>query len=91
MVTDWLVQIGAWAVAVLLSPLHLPAVPSWLSGAGATIGQVGQYVEGLGAWIPWPVVIAVLATWVLVLGVSVGIKLVRIALSHIPFIGGNPS
>jgi hypothetical protein len=87
-VTDWIIKIGAWAVASLAGLLHLPAVPSWLSGAGATISSLGSYLTGLGGWIPWPVIAGVITTWVVVLGASVGIKLVRLAWSYVPFIGG---
>jgi hypothetical protein len=87
-VTELVMRVGVWALVSLAGLLHLPDVPSWLSGAGASISSLGSYLTGLGGWIPWAVIAGVITTWVVVLGASVGIKLVRLAWSYVPFVGG---
>ncbi len=89
MITTWLLSIGtnvaAWVAT--LFPTWTP--PTWLSGLDATVNGFFANFNGVGAWvnftIPLIVVAAVLVVWV----IGIGIKLIRAAVSYIPFFGGS--
>lgn len=76
-VVDWIVaQINAfWSWFLALIPI--PPPPSWLTGAASSAAVVMDKAGQLGHWVPWPVLVAVTLTIVVVWGVVLGVKVAK--------------
>lgn len=89
MITEWLIQVGAgfatW-VASLLSPLSLP---SWTLAVVPNLTAFISSASGLNIWIPWAAIGTSVGLLVVVYGGSFAVKLLRVAISHLPEIGGS--
>lgn len=89
MITEWIISVGSGFASWAAGLFPQLTIPSWLTNADDYVNGVFAYGDGLGAWVDWPVVAAIgavpLATWVLMLTVRGG----RVALSHLPFVGGR--
>ncbi len=64
-------------------------VPSWLSDRNALLTTALGWVSGLGAWFPFGLAGAVIGTLFVLIVVSFGIKVIRIALSYATLGGGS--
>lgn len=63
--------------------------PEWLTSANGLVTTLVGYAAGMGAWLPMGLAVGVAATIVVVIGVALAIKLVRIALSYVTLGGGS--
>lgn len=89
MIWQWLMDawtsIQLWIVSLFPSDF---TVPDFFVHFDATLNGVIANLNGVGAWIDWPVAIACVSATVLVWGVAATIKLVRAVASYLPFFGG---
>jgi hypothetical protein len=81
---------AASAVAAWLPTLFpVVAVPAFVAGIPASVGNVSVYLDGLDPWVPLPLVVTAIGAWALCLAASVVIKVARIALSFLTAGGGS--
>lgn len=90
MITEWFLQLAANVTTWFIGLWPAAAsVPTWITGAAGYVQNVINSGAGLGAWIPWPLVIGVatfqvgtwFALWV--------VKVVRWVIGLIPTMGGG--
>lgn len=81
-----------WALAALASLIWLLVpdvpVPAWLTDQSGVLGSMLHGVRALNEFVPLSIAVAVLGTVLLVAGVAVGIRIVRMIISHITGGGG---
>jgi len=87
MITSWILDLIADAWEALLGAIPVPSEDSWVSDISGSVSWVSTTLSGLGAWIPFPLLGAVLGTVAIVWGVAVGIRIGRMVLSL--FTGGG--
>lgn len=89
MITEWVIGVLVGAVHGLLGTLPVMTPPAWLTGAAGNASTVMGTVNGMGTWMPWPILLTVsaacLTTWL----VGFGIKVVRIIASFVTLGGGS--
>lgn len=89
MIIEWLVKVavGFWQFLADMFPDW--ELPPELLDADGMIAQVFSFGQGLEPFVNWPLVGALglipLAVWV----IGLTVRMVRLLLSHVPFIGGN--
>jgi len=89
MLWEWL--LGGWTQIQLWLVTLFPSgwtVPDFFTHFDATINGVIANLNGVGAWIDWPVAIACVTATILVWGIAATIKLVRAIASYLPVFGG---
>ncbi|SEH84155.1 MULTISPECIES: hypothetical protein [unclassified Leifsonia] len=90
MITEWFLSLAGGFITWLIG-LFPPAtaVPDWITSAAGYVQNVINSGAGLGAWIPWPLVIGVggfqLALW---FGLW-SVKVIRWLVGLIPTMGGG--
>lgn len=87
MITGWILDLIADLWEAIIGGIPTPSEDSWLSDIGGAVAWVVNSLAGLGAWLPFPVIGAVLVTLGTVWGIGVGIRIGRLALSL--FTGGG--
>lgn len=87
MITEWILGLIASAWEALIGAIPAPSEDSWLSDVAGAVDWVADSLAGLGAWIPFPLIAAVLATAGTVWLAAVAIRIGRMALSL--FTGGG--
>lgn len=87
MITSWILDLIADVWEAFLGAIPVPSADSWLSDLGSAVAWLQGTLVGLGAWIPFGLIGAVLGTLVSVWGVAVGIRIGRMVLSL--FTGGG--
>jgi hypothetical protein len=88
-ITQWLIQAVSWFWEWVCSWLPAPEVPAWLASAGPTIQGFVSKIGGLGAFLPFSVLGAVLGLLLLLMVASLAIKVVRIIASFFTMGGGS--
>lgn len=89
MILEWLVKVavGLWQWIADLFPDW--DAPVELTDADGMIGQIFALGTGLEPWVNWSLIGVLgaipLAVWV----IGMTVKMVRVLLAHVPFIGGN--
>lgn len=81
-----------WALASLAGLIwnlipDIP-VPDWLTDQSGALGSMLHGVRALNEFVPLSVAVAVLGTVLLVAGIAVGIRIVRMIISHVTGGGG---
>jgi hypothetical protein len=87
MITGWILDLIASAWEALLGAFPTPSEDSWMASTGSAVSWLADTMAGLGAWIPFALIGAILGTLGVVWGVGVGIRVGRLALSL--FTGGG--
>lgn len=87
MITGWILNLIASAWEALVGAIPAPSEDSWLSDVGGAVSWVVNALDGLGAWLPFTLIGAVLGTVAAVWAVGVGLKVALKALSL--FTGGG--
>lgn len=89
MITEWLLGIAADIIGWLLGSLPAVQAPGWLTSITSNVSTVMGGVDGMSAWIPWPLLVTVggacLASWL----VGLTVKVVRIVASFVTLGGGS--
>lgn len=89
MVTDvllgWLGALWSWLMG--LFPVIDP--PDWLAGTGDALTTVTDHIGGMGRWLPFGLLGAVLGTFFLILAAGFVVKVVRIVASFFTAGGGS--
>lgn len=82
MIVEWFIDFVASAIGTLLEGLpDIEGVPA--------IGSVADQTAVLNAFVPVSEGIAVALFLLTVTGVMTGFRVIRIVLSHVPFVGGS--
>ena len=89
MVTQGILAAYAWFVSFLGGLISFPAVPAFVGDAAGYASTVGGYVSSTGAWIPWPILGAVLSAYAACLAAALIVKTVRIVASFVTLGGGS--
>jgi len=88
-VTEAVMSLVTAVIKAIFSFVTVPAPPDFLGSAPGWMTTLGGFFADTGAWIPWTLMAAVVATWVLAMAAMVAIKGVRIVASFLTFGGGN--
>jgi hypothetical protein len=86
-ITSWILDLIADVWEAFLGAIPVPSEDSWVSDISGSVSWVATTLSGLGAWIPFSLLGAVLGTVAVVWGVAVGIRIGRMVLSL--FTGGG--
>lgn len=89
MITAKLLDFLGALVSFVTGLLPTMSTPGWLDTASGHLATVLGYGAALGAWIPWQVAGIVFGSLMVALGVSFGIKVVRIVASFLTLGGGS--
>jgi hypothetical protein len=89
MITRLLLDFFAGLVGFATGLLPTVAPPAWIADGSGYLRTIFEAGHGLGAWVPWSVVTAVVAVVLACLAVSFGIKVVRIVASFLTAGGGS--
>jgi hypothetical protein len=88
-ITDWIIGLASGFVGWVMGFLGTADPPAFVSTVATFIGTLLTSVAGLGAWVPWPLVLAVaganLGLWV----VFALVKGIRWVVGLIPTMGGG--
>lgn len=89
MITEWFISIGQAIADWFLGLLGTADAPDYITSVGTFIGGILSSAQGLGAWIPWALVIVVaginLALWL----TGFGVKALRWLVGLLPTMGGG--
>jgi hypothetical protein len=89
MIVEWLMQMSvgfhAW-LASLFPPVDLP---EWVDNPFGGLLWVVEAAAGWGVWVNVGALALIATTVLTVYAVGFGIKLVRVVVAHIPFVGGG--
>lgn len=89
MIVDFFIEMFAHAQVFFIELLGTSVPPAWAGSVGTFVAGLLQSAKGLGAWVPWTVVITVatfnLALW----GLFLIIKAIRWLIGLIPTMGGG--
>lgn len=89
MVTDALLSVVAGIVHTLLGTLPQIPVPDWLSAISDGASLISGYANGLGVWVPIPLILAVASALIAAWLIGFGIKVARIVASFLTLGGGS--
>jgi hypothetical protein len=81
---DFISGLMAW----ILQPFSGVDFAPWVTQLDINVGTVLSYLSGLGVWIDWAFVSAVLGGVALIWTICFSVKLVLRIVSHIPEVGG---
>ena len=89
MITEWIMSIGVSIAEWFISLFGTGEPPEWLSTITTWLGTLMASVVGLGAWVPWGLLITVstgvFAVWL----IGFLVKGVRWLIGLIPTMGGG--
>lgn len=88
MITEWLVKVGTSIGSFFGTLFSAWEVPTWMSEPLTAIYPFLDSASGLGVWFAWGTLSAVVASMVVLYGITLVAKLVREIAKHIPFVGG---
>lgn len=90
MVVEWLLQaleaVGRFIVGLFD---FIPAPPAFFSDLAGHVDVVASYMAGTGVWLPWGLMLSVLALWGASLFAAVTVRFVRIVASFMTGGGGG--
>lgn len=89
MVTGLILQWAASAVSFIVGLFPNPALPDWLGAVPSWLPAAITAGNEMGAWFPLDAIRNGVGLLLVLWGVALAIRLARIALSFIPFIGGT--
>lgn len=90
MITEWFIGIGKTLALWVLSLFPTGwEVPSWLTTASDWLAGIVVQGQNLGAWIPWALMLTVLASTIALWGGGLLLKFVRWLVGWIPTMGGS--
>ena len=89
MILEWIVQVavGLWEWIANLFPDWDP--PAELTDPDGMIGQLFAFGQGLEPWVNWGLIGALAAIPFAVWVIGIVVKMVRLLIGHVPWIGGN--
>lgn len=89
MIVDWIVSnaVGFWSWLLGLMPDW--SMPAELANADDTVNGLFRNIDGLGAWVNFPIVGVLAAIPPILWVIMINWKAFRMAVSHLPFIGGK--
>lgn len=90
MIWAWLLDVArgfiGWVLDLFPSDWELP---DWFTGLADTAAEVIGNAAGLGAWVPWGIVLTVVGATFVLWTVGLIIKFVRWVVGLIPTMGGG--
>lgn len=89
MITDFVVSWFGRFVGWLGGLVSLPDPPAFLGTLAGYVQQAAGYVASTGAWMPWGLLLAVIAAYAACLTAGVVVKLARIVASFLTAGGGS--
>lgn len=89
MVTKWILDWFAAGIAWLGGLLDVPGPPAFITSIPGYIADASQYLAGTGPWIPWAVIVTVLAAYAVCVVAGVALKVARIVASFMTLGGGS--
>lgn len=89
MITEFVVNMVAGFTGWVGAHLALPDPPAFVSDLPGWVSQAGGYVGSTSAWVPWSLMAAVTAAFVVALSAGLAVKLLRIAASFVTLGGGS--
>lgn len=89
MITGAIVSWFGAFIGWLGSLLSLPTPPAFLGDLAGYVATAAGYVASTSVWMPWSVMVAVLAAWAVCLAAGFAVKLVRIVASFLTAGGGS--
>lgn len=88
MITEALMTLAASLVSFVFGLVPVPEVPDFLAAVPGYFDALAPYLSGTDAWIPWSLLMAVIAAAAAALLTGIGIRLVRIVASFLTLGGG---
>lgn len=82
---DLFVNVVSWVGGLFPTDV----IPDNVQHPDAQLGGLFGLVTGLGTWVDWPVVNACALVSLGAYAAGLGIALVRVIISHLPFVGGH--
>jgi len=89
MISEWFMSIAAVVLTFLADLFPEEAVPTWFTDFTSQLNQLAGSVSGLGVWVPWVVLNLVVGACITWWGIGFAIKLARVLIGHLPWVGGN--
>lgn len=88
MIVEWFLGLIETVVEWFFSLFDGFEIPSAISSPDSAFGELLGNVHGLGVWVPWGVIAAVVGAVLLTWITMFVIKLVKQVLAHVPAFGG---
>ena len=90
MIIKWFLEVlGAFVSAVAGLFSFIPAPPAWITDIPSYVSAVAVWFAGTSPWLPWSLLMTILALWSLTIVAAVTIRLVRIVASFLTAGGGG--
>lgn len=89
MIVEWLLGLASTITQWFWSLWPDWTAPAFLTDVSSQINGVLSNLAGVGAWVDWPYVLAVVAAVLIAWGLGFGVKVIRAVASYLPFIGGS--
>lgn len=81
-------QVSAGFLGWLASLFPEYEAPDWLTNPSGAFATLYQTIDGLGYWVDFVALGAIVGTVCTLYAVAFGIKLVRAIIAHVPAVGG---
>ncbi|GAA2084158.1 hypothetical protein GCM10009840_21060 [Pseudolysinimonas kribbensis] len=88
MIVQWLIDVATGFAAWFASLFPVWEPPEWLVHLDDQVNPVLDNLAGVGAWVDWTFILAVVSAVLLCWGITLSIKVLRAVASYLPFIGG---
>ena len=89
MITEWFVSLGTGTVGWFLSLFGTADPPAFITAVGTFIAGILESAAGLGAWIPWALVLTIAGVNLALWGIGLTVRVVRWLVGLIPTMGGG--
>jgi len=87
-ITESLLNLASGLLAWIIGAVPNVSTPSWLSISTGDVSWLSGAVQAVGGWVPFGVIGAVLATYLIVHAAAIGVKIARQILSYVTLGGG---
>ena len=89
MIAEWFINLASSASTWFLGLFGTADPPAFIATVGTFVSGLLVKASGLGAWIPWRVVIGVAGVCLALFATGLGLKAVRWIIGIIPGMGGG--
>ena len=89
MIIEWFLTVFSHIQVFFIESFGTSAPPVWMGTVGTFVGSLLTSARGLGAWVPWTLILSIAAFNLALWAVFLAIKIARWLLGLVPAMGGG--